>query len=192
MFPDNVLDTRCSLSKFHPFPILPWINSPNTLTAPPAAAFSTPVPALPPAAVPSLSWPGAESSKISWGKPPPSGAMNLFTYGTLMDPAIWARVAQTECVSRPAVLHGYDVRRLRGVTFPGLVESENCSASGLLCLNVSAAAMQRLDDYEDDFYERIEVTVQLDDGTGMAAQVYLMHPAHRDLVLPERWLPPAG
>lgn len=116
--------------------------------------------------------------------------MNLFTYGTLMDPAVWSRVAQEECESRSAMLNGYDVRKLRGVTFPGLVECEGCSAPGLLYLNVSAAAMQRLDEYEDDFYERIEVTVHLEDGTGVAAQVYLMHSAHRDIVLPERWLPP--
>lgn len=113
--------------------------------------------------------------------------MHLFAYGTLMDPAIWSRVAQQECDSRPAILHGYEVRCLRGVTFPGLVECEGCSAPGLVYYNVSEAAMQRLDEYEDDFYQRIEVNVDLEDGTRQRAEVYLMHPAHRDIVLPDRW-----
>jgi len=115
--------------------------------------------------------------------------VNLFTYGTLMDPAVWARVAQQVCESRPALLHDYEARRLRGVTFPGLVESAGCSAPGLLYYNISPAAMQRLDEYEDDYYERIEVMVELEDGTPERAQTYLMHPAHRDIVLPNRWTP---
>jgi gamma-glutamylcyclotransferase (GGCT)/AIG2-like uncharacterized protein YtfP len=115
--------------------------------------------------------------------------VHLFAYGTLMDPAIWSRVAQEECEHRPAVLHGYEARRLRGVTFPGLVECEGRSAPGLLYYNVSDTALRRLDEYEDDFYLRIEVTVELKDGAPERAQVYLMHPAHRDVVLPDRWTP---
>ncbi len=115
--------------------------------------------------------------------------MNLFTYGTLMDPTIWSRVAQQECASRRAMLLGYEARRLRGVTFPGLVECAGRSAPGLLYYDVSDAALQQLDEYEDDFYERIEVTVELEDGTRERAQVYLMDSKHQELVLPDRWTP---
>jgi gamma-glutamylcyclotransferase (GGCT)/AIG2-like uncharacterized protein YtfP len=118
------------------------------------------------------------------------GAMNLFTYGTLMDPEVWARVAREECVRRPAVLHGYEARRLRGVTWPGLVAAPGISTRGLLYLNVSAEAMARLDAYEDRCYRRIELPVVLDDGTSVPAHTYLIVPECAFMVQPERWVPP--
>ncbi len=117
--------------------------------------------------------------------------MNLFTYGTLMFPEVWARVALEECPVRRAVLHGYEARRLSGVTFPGLIEAPGVSTPGLLYLNVSPEAMARLDAYEDDFYLRVPLTVEVEDGGTMEAQVYLMAPDRRENVLPERWDPPA-
>jgi gamma-glutamylcyclotransferase (GGCT)/AIG2-like uncharacterized protein YtfP len=116
--------------------------------------------------------------------------MNLFTYGTLMFPEVWARAAREECVSRRAVLHGYEARRLSGVAFPGLIEAPDVTTPGLLYLNVSPEAMARLDTYEDDFYTRVPVTVELENGETMTAQVYLMSPEYRLIVLPERWTPP--
>jgi gamma-glutamylcyclotransferase (GGCT)/AIG2-like uncharacterized protein YtfP len=117
--------------------------------------------------------------------------MDLFAYGTLMFPEVWARAAREECVSRRAVLHGYEARRLSGVSFPGLIEAPEISTPGLLYLDVSPEAMRRLDAYEDDFYVRVEVRVELEDGGTLPAQVYLMSPEHRFMVLPERWVPPA-
>ena len=115
--------------------------------------------------------------------------MDLFAYGTLMDPAVWSRVAQEKCDNRSAVLHGYEARRLRDVTFPGLVECEGGITTGLVYFDVSAAALARLDAYEDDFYERVPVPVVLEDGATLIADTYLMRPAHRDVVLPAKWLP---
>jgi gamma-glutamylcyclotransferase (GGCT)/AIG2-like uncharacterized protein YtfP len=115
--------------------------------------------------------------------------MNLFTYGTLMDSAVWQRVVQRDFPCVPAVLSGYEARRLRGFAFPGLVEAPESVTQGLLYRGLDAAAMQRLDDYEDDFYERIAVTVQTAAGDE-TAEVYLMAPQHRSHVLPEIWHPP--
>jgi gamma-glutamylcyclotransferase (GGCT)/AIG2-like uncharacterized protein YtfP len=121
---------------------------------------------------------------------PKHGAMNLFTYGTLMDPEVWARVARVESVSRPAVLQGYEARRLRGVAWPGLVAAPGVSTRGLLYLNVSAEAMARLDAYEDRCYRRIELPVVLDDGTSVPAQTYLIVQEYAFMVLPDPWAPP--
>ncbi len=115
--------------------------------------------------------------------------MDLFAYGTLMDPAVWSRVVQEKCDNRSAVLHGYEARRLRGVKFPGLVECDGGITTGLVYFDVSAAALARLDAYEDDFYERVPVPVILEDGTTHQAEAYLILAAHRDVVLPEKWLP---
>ena len=117
--------------------------------------------------------------------------MHLFAYGTLMDPAVWSRVAQEKCDSRPAVLHGYEARRLRDVTFPGLVECEGATTPGIVYLDVSAEALARLDAYEDDFYERVPVPVVLENSTTLMAETYLVLPANREVVLAEKWLPDA-
>jgi len=116
--------------------------------------------------------------------------MNLFTYGTLMDPAVWARVAGEECERQRTVLQGYEARKLRGVNFPGLVEAPGVRTEGLLYRDVSAEAMARLDAYEDDFYTRVALPVELEDGTTVEAEVYLIVPENRSMVLPERWTPP--
>lgn len=116
--------------------------------------------------------------------------MNLFTYGTLMDPAVWARVARENCVTRHATLAGYEARALSGVTFPGLIEAPGAITEGLLYLNVSREAIDRLDAYEDNFYMRVPVPVLLDDGTALEAEVYVMMPDQRAIVLPERWQSP--
>ena len=116
--------------------------------------------------------------------------MNLFTYGTLMDPAVWSRVAWQECECRRAVLIDYEARRLCGFSFPGLVNAPGTSTPGLVYLAVCAEALARLDAYEDDFYTRVPLPVKLEDGTIMNAQVYLMAPGHENIVLPEIWMPP--
>lgn len=118
--------------------------------------------------------------------------MHLFTYGTLMDAEVWARVAQEKGVCRRAVLRGYEARKLRDRTFPGLVEWERAVTPGLVYLNVSGEAMARLDAYEDDFYERVALPVVLEDGSTLTADAYLIMSDHRDAVLPDRWQPPPG
>lgn len=116
--------------------------------------------------------------------------MNLFTYGTLMFPEVWARAAREACAFRKAVLHGYEARRLSGVEFPGLIEAPETSTHGLVYLDVSPEAMVRLDAYEDDFYDRIPVVVELESGDTLEAHAYLISPEHRFMVLPYPWLPP--
>lgn len=115
--------------------------------------------------------------------------MHLFAYGTLMDPAVWNRVAQEECRCEFAALADHEARRLAGHPFPGLVEAAGGRTPGLIYYDVSAAAMARLDAYEDDFYRRVSVAVHCRDGAAVEAQVYLMAEAERRIVLPERWIP---
>ena len=117
--------------------------------------------------------------------------MNLFTYGTLMDPEVWDDIAQESCSSQRARLEGYEVRCLRDAPYPGLIARSGVSAPGLLYWNVSAPAMRRLDEYEGRQYERVTVEVTLEDGSTATAEVYLIHPDHAGDVLEEIWYPPA-
>lgn len=101
--------------------------------------------------------------------------MNVFVYGTLLVPKIWELV--TECphlTPLSATLHGHSIWRVEDATFPAIKKEDRddkYSVAGQVYLEVPPLAMQRLDLYEDAFYERVEVTVLTDNGE-IDAQVY--------------------
>lgn len=100
--------------------------------------------------------------------------MNLFIYGTLMVPKIWNTV--TLCpdpISIAGELFHHRIQRVKHGDFPAIVADPNSPPSipGLVIQNVSKAALDRLDQYEDNFYERVYVSIKTKTNT-IAAQVY--------------------
>lgn len=101
--------------------------------------------------------------------------MNIFVYGTLLVPEIWNLV--TECPdlkSAEATLFHHSIWRVRDATFPAIVEeprNPESSVPGKVYFDIPMTALQRLDLYEDAFYERIEVEVETESGT-VKAQAY--------------------
>lgn len=100
--------------------------------------------------------------------------MNLFIYGTLMVPKIWNTV--TLCpdpISIAGELFHHRIQRVKDGDFPGIAADSDSPypIPGLVIQNVSIAALDRLDQYEDDFYERVTVSIQTEKGT-IEAQVY--------------------
>ncbi|QDT73776.1 gamma-glutamylcyclotransferase family protein [Lacipirellula limnantheis] len=114
--------------------------------------------------------------------------MNLFAYGTLMFPEIWERVVGDEFRAAPATVRGMAVYRAAGQLFPVMVASESTEcAAGIVVFDLSPRVFETLDAYESDFYERIELHVELDDGRMLAAQTYLLPDRLRDVASDERW-----
>jgi len=74
--------------------------------------------------------------------------VNLFVYGTLRHPGIWAAVVPNPYASLPAFLQGYVALRVRDADYPGLVEREGNSVEGLVYLDVSGDDLRRLDRFE--------------------------------------------
>lgn len=117
-------------------------------------------------------------------------AMNLFAYGTLMNPEVWVRVTGRTFRCAAATLQSYAVRRLHGHDFPGILPVPGQSARGLVYFDLDADTFARLDAYEDDFYQRTVLTVELcGSGTAEEAGVYLIQPAFHTIVAPEPWVP---
>ncbi|MEM9016654.1 MAG: gamma-glutamylcyclotransferase family protein [Verrucomicrobiota bacterium] len=116
--------------------------------------------------------------------------MNVFVYGTLLVPRIWAAVTRSpEVASEPASLPRYQIARVRQADFPAIVETGEASdlVPGRVMLNVPESAIQRLDAYEDTFYERVEVEVSLR-GSPMRADVYRVpKPSAAALLTDETW-----
>lgn len=113
--------------------------------------------------------------------------MDLFAYGTLMAPDIMTRVAGCRLDSRPASLYGFFRSKVRDEMYPGIREKDGGVVAGLLYLAVPADAMQRLDLFEGEMYERRQVMVLLDSGEERAAMTYVFRPQYHDLLTGIPW-----
>jgi gamma-glutamylcyclotransferase (GGCT)/AIG2-like uncharacterized protein YtfP len=88
----------------------------------------------------------------------------------------------------PATAHGWSVRSLRDVSYPGLIPAPYDSlASGLLRSNVSPIALARLDAFEGHDYLRQLIAITLPDGSTSSAWAWIVSPAAMHLVLPDPW-----
>ncbi|MDF1737705.1 MAG: gamma-glutamylcyclotransferase [Verrucomicrobiales bacterium] len=103
--------------------------------------------------------------------------MNLFVYGTLLVPKIWETVSGiTDSTGEDGSIYGYRIYRVEGGDFPGIVETgeKNDGVPGRVFYHLPERAIERLDAYEDTFYERREVTVQLANGKTTQAHAYVV------------------
>lgn len=114
--------------------------------------------------------------------------MHVFTYGSLMFPAIWRRVVRGGHRALPAVLDGYARHAVRGELYPGIVLRPGASVDGMLYLDVSEAELAVLDAFEGSEYRRENVMVRTAaDMQTVAADTYLFLAGHR--LADEAWEP---
>ena len=114
-----------------------------------------------------------------------SSGRPLFVYGTLMFPEIIGSLLGRVPESRPAIARGFEVRRIHGVSYPGMVAVEGGSAHGLLLDDLDDHELGVLDEYEDDFYRRVGLVVH-DDGGACQAMSYVVG---GDVVMAIEWTP---
>ncbi|PTD96090.1 gamma-glutamylcyclotransferase family protein [Pseudothauera lacus] len=112
---------------------------------------------------------------------------HCFTYGSLMCADIMAAVCGASHVARPARLYGFRRHPLRGEHYPAIVPCPTEVVNGVLYSAVDDAALARLDAFEGALYQR--TTVSVEDGTGglVAAETYVLVPAHSGLLAPGEW-----
>ena len=114
--------------------------------------------------------------------------MHVFTYGTLMFPEIWQAVVGRAFETVDGTAVGFEVFRVRDAVFPGIVAGVGvCSAPGVVYLDVDHELTERLDRFEDDFYERRAISVDCDDGRRRIAEAYIVPPANRSVLTSEPW-----
>jgi gamma-glutamylcyclotransferase (GGCT)/AIG2-like uncharacterized protein YtfP len=113
---------------------------------------------------------------------------HVFTYGTLMFPEVWHLVVGRPFASVPGIVSGFATYRVANAVFPGLLATTSSdSVRGVLYLDVDAAAITRLDQFEDDFYRRITVQVKCDDDRISDAEAYIVPPEKRGVLTDRRW-----
>ncbi len=107
--------------------------------------------------------------------------MRVFLYGSLMDPAVFARRAGTPApleTARPALLTGWRRVALRGTPFPTLVKAAAGSVDGSL-VDLPPALLPPLHAYEGALYRFLPVRV-LCDGCRLAARAWISRPDRAD------------
>jgi gamma-glutamylcyclotransferase (GGCT)/AIG2-like uncharacterized protein YtfP len=110
---------------------------------------------------------------------------NVFTYGSLMFPTVWARVVRGDYRSTEAAIHGFRRVRVRDCQHPALIVSANAAPiMGRLYYDVSATDVARLDHFETSNYARVAIAVSVADH-GVSAHAYLALNAYS--LLNEDW-----
>ena len=112
---------------------------------------------------------------------------SLFIYGTLISQEVYQLVTGRDRTGIEAVVHGYSVRRLPGAVYPVMIESPGESAVGLILPNLTQNELNRLDAYEDSFYERLIVTAQITNGQKTDAWAYILPQNHNIKPSQEIW-----
>src|SRR4051794_18217365 len=114
--------------------------------------------------------------------------MHVFTYGTLMFPEVWGVVVGRQFESVEGSAAGYAIFRVRDAVFPGIVAAaDESTVSGVVYLDVDLPSLQRLDAFEDAFYERRAIPVDCDDGRRLEAEAYVVPEANRHVLTDESW-----
>ena len=113
----------------------------------------------------------------------------LFCYGTLEFAPVMQAVAGQRFPARPAVLHGYRRRAIRGKAFPGVAAWPGAAVRGTLYRGLTRAHLRRLDAYENPFYRRCLRRVRDAAGRRCAAWVYVVPGLYRHRLRAQDWDP---
>jgi gamma-glutamylcyclotransferase (GGCT)/AIG2-like uncharacterized protein YtfP len=99
---------------------------------------------------------------------------HLFTYGSLMYPAVWRRVVRGEYRSATAILIGFARRAVLHVDYPCLIpSSQDSPVNGVLYFDLSEPDFELLDRFEGNMYQRQRVNCHLQDGSEVKTWTYV-------------------
>ena len=107
---------------------------------------------------------------------------NLFAYGTLLVPEIWEAVAGESFHTECATLKGFNIRRVKGAEFPGITPGDE-SVCGRVFFEIDELTLAKLDAYEDTFYVRQEIEAELENGSAVVADSYVVPAEVADEIL---------
>ena len=115
---------------------------------------------------------------------------HVFTYGSLMYEQIWNLIVAGEYQKSTAAISGYSRRTVIGEDYPALLSQAGAAVTdGILYFNVSGADLRRLDEFEGRYYARKQVPVVTENGSTVAAEVYIFKDRYRHLVSENEWDP---
>lgn len=109
--------------------------------------------------------------------------MNLFVYGSLMFPEVWEKITGLTSRGLPATLQDYAAHRIHDQSYPALIPVDGAVTRGILYTGLDAGTLRKLDDFEGGFYQRVEVSIQMEGKSRVPAWTYRAgSPEHPDIL----------
>lgn len=114
-------------------------------------------------------------------------AINLFSYGTLMLPAVIGIVCDQTLQGVDASAENFMRVCLKDRIYPGMIQKEDCITDGILYSGISEEQLKRLDYFEGLEYQRQTITVELPNSKKLVAETYLVAPDNAHLAIERPW-----
>jgi len=111
----------------------------------------------------------------------------IFTYGSLMCLDIMERVAGCSTGHSQATLKNYYRSKVQNEEYPGIMPLAESTVSGVVYHDIPPEALQRLDLFEGELYERLPVSVDLETGATITAFAYVIRQEYRHILTGEEW-----
>lgn len=112
--------------------------------------------------------------------------VTIFTYGTLMVPAVMTAVCARRYRHAEATLTGFARFVVRGAMYPAIVPRAGARTDGRVYFDVRPVSLAHLDAYEGALYERRPVHVETG-GASLSALTYVIAESFRDRVGVRAW-----
>ncbi len=113
--------------------------------------------------------------------------MNIFTYGTLMIPEVMAAVTTRKFRSIEAILKGYARFTVKGESYPGITPEPGAITEGIIYFDVDEWSLERLDAFEGDLYQRIQIQAETKEKEILKADAYVIKPKFRSYLSSLEW-----
>ena len=115
---------------------------------------------------------------------------NIFTYGSLMFDSVWSKVVAGSYDRLESVLQGYDRKGVYNEFYPVVVPSTfHSQVRGIVYRNVSISDLDRLDQFEGEYYFRKTEKVITLELRILAAEVYVLKEEYYSIISPQGWDP---
>ncbi len=113
--------------------------------------------------------------------------MNLFVYGSLIIPEVFAAVTGIHRQPKPSWIAGYARYCLVDRSYPGLVPEAGAKTHGAVYIDLGSEALNLLDRFEGSLYARTDVLSHSSDGQSYASSVYVIKDSSRHLIDHRDW-----
>ncbi len=113
--------------------------------------------------------------------------IDLFCYGTLQSPMVMKAVTGQNFSGKKARLDNWVRYRVHQSEYPGILPQNNAQVPGVVFFSIDPETLAKLDEFEGEKYERIKVTVTLEDGGTHQVQVFAIRREYRHMLSQDSW-----
>jgi len=113
---------------------------------------------------------------------------HVFTYGSLMYDEVWSLVVAGSYEKSTATLAHYIRRAVISEEYPVVFrQAGSPGVAGVIYFNVTEADILRLDEFEGEFYERMQEEVMLEKGGTVLSELYTLKDSYRHIASENEW-----